>query len=338
MADIESRPRLALGRENLQVKEKLIWAGIYGLVFLLSFCGGLVVAARPFADFAGIAEVDWTDAIGAIETDLPYGDGALNKFDLYLPTERARATKLVLYIHAGGFTGGDKADDAKFAKYFASKGYVGATINYSLRSDANDYNVKQMSDEIKQGVAAIVTAAKERGYPLNGMAIAGGSAGATLAMIYAYRDAKTSPVPVNAVISMVGPASFEPAAWFGFKDDYASDETAKAGAQFVTIMTGDKVTPEMMRAGSYRKNLEPITAAALFSPDAPPTLVAYGELDKVAPFAASSDFVDELKRSKVPHDALVFPNSGHALNRDPELAVQLGQKINEYLDRYVPLG
>lgn len=319
------------------MKKKLLWAGCYVLVVLLSFGGGILLAAKAPGDFLGIPKVDWTNSMGTIETDLPYGAGILNKFDLYLPADRARATKLVLYIHAGGFTGGDKADDANMGKYFASRGYVGATINYTLRSDENTANVKQMSDEIKQGVAAIVVAAKERGYKVDGMAVAGGSAGGTLAMIYAYRDAKTSPVPVNAVINMVGPASFKPADWFGFKDNYGADDTAQASAQFVQVMTGDTVTPEMMRSGVYTKKLEPITPAALFSPDAPPTLVAYGQLDKVAPFAASTGLVEKLKRSKVPHDALIFPNSGHGLNRDPEMAKELGQKINEYLDRYVPL-
>lgn len=319
--------------------KRLMWGGAYVLIFLLAFCGGVVLAvAAPGGSFAGIAKIDWTDNMGTIETDLSYGDGSLNKFDLFLPSDRARATKLVLYIHAGGFTGGDKAEDANFGKHFASKGYVGATINYSLRSDTNDVSIEDMSNEIAQGVDAIVRAAQERGYPLDGMAIAGGSAGGSLALIYAYRDAGDAPVPVRAVISMVGPAGFDPADWFGFEDDYASDETASAGAAFVTVLTGDAVTPEMMRSGAYKKVLGPISAEALLSPIAPATLVAYGQLDKVAPFAASARFVEKLETSDVPHDVLIFPNSGHALNRDPELGTELGRKISEYLDQYLPLG
>lgn len=319
--------------------KKVLWAGAYVLVFLLSFCGGILLATRvPGGDFAGIEQVHWTEKLGTIETDLPYGDRALNKFDLYLPADRARATKLVLYIHAGGFTGGDKADDAKIAKHFASKGYVGATINYSLRSDTNAADVKDMSDEIRLGVDAIVKAAKARGYPLDGMVIGGGSAGGALALIYAYRDADTAPVPVKAVISLVGPAGFDPAEWFGFKDNYASEDKAKAGAAFVTALTGNPVTPEMMRSGAYKKVLEPITAAALFSPDAPPTLVAYGQLDKVAPFTASAGLVKALSNRPAHNTVLVFPNSGHGLNRDPDMNKRLGAELSRYLDRYAPLG
>lgn len=319
------------------MKKRLFWGALYGLVFVLSFVGAIAVTVSMHQSFAGMHNVNWTASMGTIERDIHYGHGALNKFDLYLPADRARATELVVYIHAGGFTGGDKADDAHMAKFFASKGYVAATINYSLRTKANTVTIMQMSREIQQGVAAIVAAAAERGYHLHGMVIAGGSAGGTLAMIYAYRDAANAPIPVKAVINMGGPASFEPASWFGFHDGYASDETARAGAAFVSMLTGDAVSPRMMRSGAYTNLLKPITPTALLTPSAPPTLVAYGALDKVAPFAASVGLLHALQSYHVPHDALVFPNSGHGLNRDPEMAAKLGNEINEYLNRYAPL-
>lgn len=195
-----------------------------------------------------------------------------------------------------------------------------------------------MTAEIDAGVDAIVDAATRRGYSLDGMVIAGGSAGGNLAMTYAYRDAADATVPVEAVISMVGPASLEPSAWFSFDDAYASDEEAEAAAGFVTVMTGEEITPDMMRSGEYRDALERISPLALVHPDAPPTLIAYGALDKVAPFAASEDLPAALEANGVPHDALIFPNSGHALNRDSDLAEELGEKIDEYLERYAPLG
>lgn len=317
--------------------KKLLWGLVYVLTFVVAFGGGMVVNTFSGQNFAGIEKVDWTDSVGTTVTDLPYADGPLNKFDLYLPADQANATKLVLYIHAGGFTGGDKSDDASIAEAFAAKGYVAATINYSLRTDANNISVTEMTHEIDAGVDAIAAAARERGYELDGMVIAGGSAGGNLAMTYAYRDSATAPVPVRAVISMVGPASFEPAAWFGF-DDYTSDDTAQAAAGFVTVMTGKTVTSEMMRTGEYKELLKPVSPIMLVTPDAPPTLLAYGELDKVAPYAASKDLPSVLENNGVPHDAVLFRNSGHALNRDPDMSQQLAEKIDEYLSTYAPLG
>lgn len=317
--------------------KKLIWGVGYVAIFALAFFGGISINTFTAPSLAGFGTVEWNDSIGRIETDIPYADGRLNRFDLYLPTDRERATKLVLYIHAGGFTGGDKSDDANMAKFFASKGYVAATINYSLRSNADTASVTDMSSEIKEGAAAIVDAARARGYDLDGMVIAGGSAGGTLAMIYAYRDAAAAPVPVDAVINMVGPASFEPAAWFGF-DGYASDERATAGAAFVSIITGDTITPAMMRSGAYEPLLKKVSPIMLVTSGAPPTLLAYGELDKIAPYAASNDLPHVLQQHGVPYDALIFPNSGHGLNRDRAMSQELGEKINSYLSRYAPLN
>lgn len=124
-----------------------------------------------------------------------------------------------------------------------------------------------MSREIDQGVDATVKASTERGYDLDGMVAAGGSAGGTLAMIYGYRDAADSLVPVEAVMNFVGPASFGPADWFGMEEDYASEEAAEAGAGLVSIITGQEITPEMMRSGEYREALEPVTAEMLVGED-----------------------------------------------------------------------
>ena len=39
--------------------------------------------------------------------DVPYGERELNRFDIYLP-DCDEPTPLVIFIHSGGFTGGDK--------------------------------------------------------------------------------------------------------------------------------------------------------------------------------------------------------------------------------------
>lgn len=318
--------------------KKLKWFSLYVVTFFVSFVVSMGATLAWPSDVGGIGDVHWNDSVGHLYADIPYGDGPLNAFDLYVPADTTKPTyQLVLYIHAGGFTGGDKADDAMWAKYFVSKGYVGATINYSLRTQADPTaTVTKMSLEIKQGVAAIAKEAAQRGYPLDGMMVAGGSAGGTLAMIYAYRDALDSPIPVKAVMQMVGPGSFEPAAWFGLDGSYQSDDAANAGAGFVSMMTGDPITPAMMRDGTYQTALKKISPWALVTNDSVPTLVAYGIHDKVAPFEASKPLLAALDAHNVPHDFIAFSRSGHGLNRDPQQMELLVETINRYLATYLP--
>lgn len=73
---------------------------------------------------------------------------------------------------------------------------MAAGINYTLRTETNDASVLSQSYEIKKAIPEVVEQAKKAGYNINKMAVAGGSAGHTLAMIYAYRDGKDADVPV----------------------------------------------------------------------------------------------------------------------------------------------
>lgn len=79
-----------------------------------------------------------------------------------------------------------------------------------------------------------------------------------------------------------------------------------------------------------------VTPCDLVTQDSPPTLAAYGALDKVAPYAASTCLAPALDGAGVPHDILVFPMSGHALQRDADMNHALGAMLDEYLRRYLP--
>ncbi|HEY6132096.1 MAG TPA: hypothetical protein VIV27_08755, partial [Halioglobus sp.] len=66
--------------------------------------------------------------------DVRYGDGERNLFDIYLP-DCDEPTALVIYIHGGGFTSGDKSmdnGDADTIREFLQSCVAYATINYFL--------------------------------------------------------------------------------------------------------------------------------------------------------------------------------------------------------------
>ena len=111
-----------------------VWIGI--LVFILAFGAGVVSKVVIKPSWAQEYSVKWTDEIGTLQSDLPYGDGEANKFDLYLPKDDSKDSYgLVVYLHAGGFTSGDKVGDRDMLAWLCSKGYVAAGINYMKASD-----------------------------------------------------------------------------------------------------------------------------------------------------------------------------------------------------------
>ena len=185
-----------------------MWGLIYVGTFLAAFLGS--AAVKMTADpFHGKYTVDWDDSVGTVYTDLAYGDGEANRFDLYVPAGHTKEHYgLIVYLYAGGFTSGDKRGDAGILKWLCAKGYVTAGINYTLFSQENPtVSVYSQTMDVKNAMPHVVAAAEELGYPLDRMAVAGGSAGGTLALVYAYRDAGTAPIPVKMVFEMVGPAS-----------------------------------------------------------------------------------------------------------------------------------
>lgn len=319
--------------------KKMMWILTCILTFVLVFSGSALIKLK-FPTFSNPLHVDWDASVGTIYTDLTYGEEDLNTYDLYVPADQSKeAYGLVVYLHAGGFTGGDKSDDAEILQYFTSKGYVAAGINYSLRTDENTANIYQMSQEIKQSIPVIQEKAAELGYPLDQMAISGGSAGGALALLYAYRDAETSPIPVKMVFEGVGPPSFEPSLWLGIGNSdnpYESNEAAESSAGFASIMTGKDITVDMMRNGEYKKYIDEISPYTHITPNSVPTLAAYGTYDKIVPFALTRDFVKALEDNHVPHDFIEFKRSGHGLQNDPKEAKLYAEKINEYLEKYMP--
>ncbi len=319
------------------VKEKKgravpVWTGI--LAFLLAFGAGAASKTLVKPAWCKAYSVRWSDALGTRKVDLPYGQGEANKFDLYLPSGGKDSYGLVVYLHAGGFTMGDKADDKDMLAWLCSKGYVAAGINYTLRGEAHpEASVLSQSNEIKAAVPQVVAAAEQAGYPIDKMTVAGGSAGHALAMIYAYRDGAEAPVPVVFTFGAVGPSSF-------YQEDWSIlglDQSDAACAELFSAMAGVEITPGEVADGSYLEKMKPIAAAEWVGRNPVPTVAAYGTRDRVQPFLASLRLKTALEENHVDHVYLEFPHSGHALQNDDALSKQWMEAIEEYLDKYMPV-
>ena len=280
--------------------------------------------------------MDWGDSVGRKVSDIPYGDGEANKLDLYLPADASRKSYgLVVYLHAGGFTSGDKADDASMLQWLCSKGYVACGINYTLFGDEHpEASVRSQSLEVRDAVPIAVERASELGYTIDQMAVAGGSAGGCLALIYAYRDGATAPVPLRMVFEAVGPASMNREDW----TNYGLDKDAGAAAGLLGTMAGVPLTAEEVESGEYLEKVRDVSAVDWVGPESVPTVMAYGEKDKVAPFLSSVRLDAALTDAGVDHEYIVLPHSGHGLQNDDDLFGQYMEAVEKYLGTYLPVG
>lgn len=304
------------------------------LIYMLAFVGafGVGLAVNLIQTSLSSEKVKWDETIGTEQLDFSYGDKEANKFDLYLPADSGKENYgLVIYLHAGGFTTGDKSDDADILKGFVTRGYVAAGINYTLRTDSNNASVATMSQEIKEAIPQVIAEAKKLGYPIEEMVLAGGSAGGGLATLYAYRDGKDAPVPIRFVYALVPPTSFQPDGWYGL------DKDLEQAAAFFTPITGVALTKETMENGEYQEIAKAVEAFQWVDEDSPPSLIAFGKHDKVVPFTTTPYLIQAFEENKVVNDVLVFEHSGHGLHRDKDMQKLLKEKLNEYFEKYMPL-
>lgn len=322
---------------NKAIPEKrgrAVFVGMGILAFVLAFLGGAVSKFAIKPSWNKEYTVVWSDEIGRMQTDIPYGQGEANKFDLYLPTDNTKERYgLVVYLHAGGFTSGDKQDDTAMLQWLCSKGYVAAGINYTLRTDTNSASVFSQSNEIKDAVPKVIEAARKNGYQIDKMTMAGGSAGHALAMIYAYRDAGEAPVPVVLTFGAVGPASFYQEDW----GIYGLNQSDEACAAMFGVMAGVEITPEEIRDGTYLEKVKPISASMWITEHSAPAVVAYGTQDRIQPYLASLRLKTALEEHGVEFQYFELPHSGHGLQNDDAISEQWMNSVAEYLEKYMPV-
>lgn len=306
--------------------------------FIVSFGIGAVskVAIKP--SWAKKYSVQMTDEIGTVYKDISYGGGEANKFDQYVPADGGKENYgLVVYLHAGGFTSGDKSGDAEMLSWLCSKGYVAAGINYTLRTNDNDKSVYSQSMEIKEAMPIVVEEAERLGYHIDKMAISGGSAGGTLAMLYAYRDAVDSPVPVKMMFELVGPSSFYRSDWGVYGLDQDTDQSREAAADLFGIMLGKEINVDIIDTPQYDEIIKPISAFMWIDENSVPSVIAYGTHDRVCPFMTSAHLVNALKENGVDYQYFEMPHSGHGLQNDDKMYGQYMNTVEEYLDKYMPV-
>lgn len=314
------------------------FVGISILVFIVALIIGAITKVAIKPNWSKKYSVEWSDEIGTLYSDISYGDKEANKFDLYVPKDNTKKNYgLVVYLHAGGFTSGDKVEDKGTLAWLCSKGYVAAGINYTLRTEDNDKSVYSQSMEIKEAIPKVIEEAEKLGYNIDGITMSGGSAGGALAMIYAYRDAEYSPVPVKFMFEMVGPSSYFREDWGIYGLDQDTDESIKAAAGLFSVMGGVEITPEMIKDGSYQELMKPISSYTYINEYSVPSVLLYGTHDKVQPYKGVRHLVDALEKNGVDYKLFVAEHSGHGVQNDNKVMKEYMETVEEYLDKYMPV-
>ena len=150
--------------------------------------------------------------IGNLNNGEDYPANERNYYDLYIPqyalNRKNEINGIMLWIHGGGWTEGDKGQMDLLCKLFSQQGIISATIGYTLLLDYfKIFNIYRILDEITAAIKAIKNELIEKGFDGNKLVLGlgGYSAGAHLALLYSYLIKNIDIIPIKFMVDIVGP-------------------------------------------------------------------------------------------------------------------------------------
>ena len=137
--------------------------------------------------------------------DINTGRSVELTLDAYQPAgDNEPQRPLLVFIHGGGFVGGDKAIGRPYAQQFARRGWVVVSINYRLNQGAaGTARISAAVSDARQAVRWLRGKATEYRLDTSRFAIGGGSAGAITALHLAYTDLEKEGETVSSEVAAV---------------------------------------------------------------------------------------------------------------------------------------
>jgi acetyl esterase/lipase len=234
-----------------------------------------------------------------ISRGIPFAapEGVRLTLDIYRPVT-AGPHPSVVQIYGGAWQRGAPGDDARFATYLATRGFVVFAIDYR---HAPQWRWPAQIDDVRAALGWIREHGEEYGADASRLALLGRSAGAHLALVATYQPGA---FPIGAVVSYYGPVDLMD----GYRNPPRPDPLDVRSIEEALLGGTPDLVPERYREAS------PITYV---SSRLPPSLLIYGSRDHVVlpRFGAMLD--DRLRAAGARSVFLEIPWAEHAFDTIP---------------------
>lgn len=247
--------------------------------------------------------------------DTAYGDHEQQNLDLYIPKDNDGTIGLALFIHGGAWVRGDKSYYSRDTLQYVSEdlGYAAAAINYRYVSADTSFN--DLLDDVGASLQFIKEKGEEVGVNINKVLLTGISAGGHLSLMYAYSRADTAPITPAVVYCESAPTNLTETSYFTEPNDEGSPEFL---TQLVSWGCEANITLDNIAEPESQAALLAASPISYVDENTVPTVIAQAINDKSVPYSNAVDLDEKLTEYGVRHDFVVFPNSGHLLQDDPD--------------------
>lgn len=249
-------------------------------------------------------------------------DGKSLQLDIYKPKNIKNPAPLLVFIHGGGWKGGNRSDYLIYLVDFAKRGYITATVSYRLLKDGP---YPACVEDISDAVRWFYNNGGKYGYDPDRIALIGGSAGAHLALLAAYGwknpnvNSDSTDVPENshrikAVVDIYGPT------------DLTTEYSRNHPLVTSFIARSFEQAPDLYKEASPIHYLDK---------NDPPTMILHGTSDDLVPISQSDLLKARLDSLGVPcvyYRVPLWPHTMDVVRRVNDFC-QL--KMNEFFEQYL---
>jgi len=261
----------------------------------------------------------------SVNENVRYGTYERNVMDVYIPNDLSGDAGLFVAIHGGSWIAGDKSAYTDFCKtVVTNKKMVAITVNYRYLDD--NTTIYEILDDITAAVGKAKEVAAAKGINLKKMMLAGHSAGGHISMMYAYTRQNEAPVTPAAVADFCGPSDLT-------DEGYLTGDLSAYAVTLMSRLTGESLSAQDITGAVPA--LKAVSPVYYVNSQTVPTIVCHGQKDTTVPFSNATTLVNALEANGVRHDFVIFPNSGHGLDKDSDCYNTAIGLMSEYADTYV---
>lgn len=213
--------------------------------------------------------------------------------DITRPSGDVRGLPVVVYLHGGGWTGGDPQRQGRDMYHaLALDGWATVAIRYPL---APDVSVEHQIATVKAAVRWVRDGLADHGIDATDVVLAGGSAGAHLATMATF-EAERSDERVAACVAMYGIF------------DMANRNRHRA--RWDMIRNRVMLATVSEASGRY----DAVSPLCRITDDSPPMLIVHGTRDTLVPIGEAEQFVRALEAAGRPVEFVRVDGAQHAFD------------------------
>ncbi len=245
--------------------------------------------------------------------DVAYADDhPQQRLDIYLPNDHEvddEPIPVVIWIHGGGWVGGDKSDSLPIWEW-TERDFAVVSINYRYATEP--HHVSDSIDDASRAVQFIIDNASMWGLDPDRIGVYGFSAGGHLAAMVAHKE-----LPVAAVVLAGAPTDFRP-----LLDPEINFFNGLSGPDVV------RFSEDVLGcSGSACTEAARLASPAALSTGRAPILVVHGRLDGIVHVSQAEILATHLADAGADVELIIVDNEGHSS--------LLGYGPDQFLERHL---